>query len=355
MHLGSFAGPNFYIANTNWLGTERSRLGYSSGAWNVVEDCNAGPYGDNASCTTGSLGNLTPHFYAGYERDSETGLDHMQFRYYNPRIGRFMQADPYGGSADTSDPQSMNRFAYVTNNPNNFYDPLGLNEAPSGDPFGCHGVHWADGENIGVAIWCPYGAGQPGQNSLGGYDSWSAGCMPIYSNAMLVGNTCDSWHSGSPSTGEEATLGLRTTDQTFKQCMAANAQNYSIVGVTDLVFGRNDKESTLGQLLGGNIINALAFGGIEEAGVETAGLGPHITREAMGDVLSHGRNSTEIIALNIARVGGRPMAMSASGGAIRSTLGMASKVLTLGMNLSTRLGIDATLTGAEAIGCLGPR
>jgi hypothetical protein len=48
----------------------------------------------------------------------------MWFRYYNPRLGRFMSADPLSGSS--GDPQSLNRFAYARNNPATFTDPLGL-------------------------------------------------------------------------------------------------------------------------------------------------------------------------------------------------------------------------------------
>jgi RHS repeat-associated protein len=63
--------------------------------------------------------------FTGYERDAETGLDCAFARYYNCRLGRFMSAGPLSGSI--SNPQSLNRYAYVGNNPANFVDPLGLN------------------------------------------------------------------------------------------------------------------------------------------------------------------------------------------------------------------------------------
>lgn len=57
-------------------------------------------------------------------------------RYYNPSIGRFMQADPWGtvpdgGTANPFKPQDQyeagfNLYRYVQNNPTNIVDPLGL-------------------------------------------------------------------------------------------------------------------------------------------------------------------------------------------------------------------------------------
>jgi hypothetical protein len=48
------------------------------------------------------------------------------FRRYEGKWQRFAQADPYDGSYDISDPQSINRYAYVGNDPVNFIDPSGL-------------------------------------------------------------------------------------------------------------------------------------------------------------------------------------------------------------------------------------
>ncbi|MBI2683227.1 MAG: RHS repeat-associated core domain-containing protein, partial [Acidobacteriales bacterium] len=96
--------------------------------WYEGQDCATNPYGDNLACAsaqgwTNPLTFSRVH-YAGYDYNGSTGLDHTWFREYDPRLGRFLQADPLGG--DASDPQSLNRFAYVGNNPGNLVDPLGL-------------------------------------------------------------------------------------------------------------------------------------------------------------------------------------------------------------------------------------
>ncbi|MDP5210102.1 RHS repeat-associated core domain-containing protein, partial [Microbulbifer sp. 2205BS26-8] len=51
------------------------------------------------------------------------GLIHMNGRIYDPRLGRFMQADPFIQAA--ADTQMYNRYSYVRNNPLNAADPSG--------------------------------------------------------------------------------------------------------------------------------------------------------------------------------------------------------------------------------------
>ncbi len=64
--------------------------------------------------------------YATYWRDSATGLDYANNRYYSNAYGRFMTPDPSRKSADRRNPQSWNRYSYVLNDPVNANDPTGL-------------------------------------------------------------------------------------------------------------------------------------------------------------------------------------------------------------------------------------
>ncbi|MGB8507876.1 MAG: discoidin domain-containing protein [Pyrinomonadaceae bacterium] len=72
--------------------------------------------------------------WAKLERDDETGLDYSKARYYSSGQGRFISPDPYGPWAMSEDkkigflsePQHWNRYTYVTNNPQKFTDPDGL-------------------------------------------------------------------------------------------------------------------------------------------------------------------------------------------------------------------------------------
>ena len=70
--------------------------------------------------------------YTGHERDlwnttsTADDLDYMHARHYNPQLGRFLQIDPLRGKAHQ--PQSMNRYAYVSGSPLSRIDPRGLHE-----------------------------------------------------------------------------------------------------------------------------------------------------------------------------------------------------------------------------------
>jgi RHS repeat-associated protein len=79
------------------------------------------PYGEEETPTA----NDTQKF-ATYTRDSATGLDYAQNRYYASQIGRFTTADPYVASGGSEAPQGWNRYAYVQNDPVNYGDPSGL-------------------------------------------------------------------------------------------------------------------------------------------------------------------------------------------------------------------------------------
>jgi RHS repeat-associated protein len=68
--------------------------------------------------------------YTQKEHDAESGNDYFEARYYSETFGRFLQADwsakeepvPY---AKMDDPQSLNLYSYVENNPLDKADPTG--------------------------------------------------------------------------------------------------------------------------------------------------------------------------------------------------------------------------------------
>jgi RHS repeat-associated protein len=74
--------------------------------------------------------------FATYTRDSATGLDYADQRYYASNWGRFMSPDPYQASAAPVDSGSWNRYSYTRYDPTNRMDPLGREDCDPNDP-GC--------------------------------------------------------------------------------------------------------------------------------------------------------------------------------------------------------------------------
>ena len=74
----------------------------------------------NAGANAGIIEKYNPVTYRGYYYDTDLEMYYLQSRYYNPRWGRFLNAD------DTFDPDagvlSANLYAYCANNPVNFVD-----------------------------------------------------------------------------------------------------------------------------------------------------------------------------------------------------------------------------------------
>lgn len=92
----------------------------------------------------GSSTGADSHIFTTYERSEHTGLDYAVNRYFDPNQGRFTQTDPLSiFTAQLTDPQSLNLYAYVRNRPNDLLDPLGLMDPRDGKPFKCG--KWADG------------------------------------------------------------------------------------------------------------------------------------------------------------------------------------------------------------------
>src|SRR5712692_243036 len=64
--------------------------------------------------------------FATYTRDTASGLDYADQRYYANNFGRFLSPDPYKTSEGAKNPGSWNRYAYVGGDPVNRTDRSGL-------------------------------------------------------------------------------------------------------------------------------------------------------------------------------------------------------------------------------------
>jgi len=113
---------------TDWLGTKRVQTNYAGVSEEV---CTSLAFGDGLSCSypTGhpsTADDASEIHFTGKERDTESGNDYFVARYYGSSMGRMMSPDPWLGSMHMDNPQSLNRYAYVLNNPLKYIDPDGL-------------------------------------------------------------------------------------------------------------------------------------------------------------------------------------------------------------------------------------
>jgi RHS repeat-associated protein len=113
---------------------ENSRLGFgpvaSTSQWASGFSISSNTLGLSASLYDGRVRPRS----TGKERDTESGNDYFGARYYANSMGRFMSPDYTGDDdgppeavpyADLSDPQSLNLYAYVQNNPLSRFDSEG--------------------------------------------------------------------------------------------------------------------------------------------------------------------------------------------------------------------------------------
>jgi len=130
----------------------------TDGSGNVISRHDYLPFGEEITGgyagRTSALGFAAsegvPQRFTGKERDSESGLDYFGARYYGSALGRFSSPDPIGGHY--TDPQTLNKYAYVRNNPLRYVDPDGLDLKASCDEESdtCHKAHWWSGRYEGT-------------------------------------------------------------------------------------------------------------------------------------------------------------------------------------------------------------
>ncbi len=72
-----------------------------------------------------NLATVNPIRYRSYYYDTETGFYYLESRYYDPEIGRFLNADTLDYLGDGEDLKNLNSFTYCSNNPVNYRDDNG--------------------------------------------------------------------------------------------------------------------------------------------------------------------------------------------------------------------------------------
>ena len=119
--MATGSGPSLYIYRKNLQGdvtgiysgtTGALLVSYTYDAWGKVTATNVANTTESATVLA-----RNPYLYRGYRYDSETGLYYLNSRYYDPEIGRFINADDVSNIGADGEILSYNLFCYCLNNP----------------------------------------------------------------------------------------------------------------------------------------------------------------------------------------------------------------------------------------------
>jgi RHS repeat-associated protein len=126
----------------------------------------------------GSLG-MRQMFAQLPDYDPETDQYNTANRHYTP-MGRWLSPDPLGG--DVTNPQSLNRYAYVLNNPTTLVDPLGLQN--------CRPPWTERGSGVCVGNVLQITSAEMGWGLVGGYSAWDEFGLMLYTVCPGNGELC---------------------------------------------------------------------------------------------------------------------------------------------------------------------
>ncbi len=96
---------------------------------NVVGEQRYYPFGETR-LSTGQL-------FTGQREMTGLGIYHFNARFYSPKLGRFISADSI--VPNPANPQDLNRYSYVRNNPLRYTDPTGNRPCGDGEKYDCDG------------------------------------------------------------------------------------------------------------------------------------------------------------------------------------------------------------------------
>jgi RHS repeat-associated protein len=194
-YYAKYQDGNTYFLHPNALGTVGM---VTDQADNTVQDATYYPWGQQWQMA----GAAKDQRWAGMqEREPESlswqdPMDPTPNRAYTSNLGRWFTPDPLAG--DISNPQSLNRYAYVLNNPTTLTDPLGLGQCPPGtSPMGtagqCRGIEGPGSGNnqVGPSTTCMVdGVEDPGCTTLANATrGWTNGVFEAAVNQSIANST----------------------------------------------------------------------------------------------------------------------------------------------------------------------
>lgn len=135
---GFVEGTADYFYTKDHLGSIREVVASDGTTIEAVYDYS--PWGEVSKI--GGSGVESDFLYTGHFYNDESDLHLTLYRAYNPELGMWLSRDPIAENG------GINLYAYVGNNPVNFWDPFGLCEVYStGEAFWIEGAHHLYAEN----------------------------------------------------------------------------------------------------------------------------------------------------------------------------------------------------------------
>jgi RHS repeat-associated protein len=211
-HTGPSEAAYYYHADH--LGTPRMM---TSGSGTVVWRVETDPFGNEIGTPLTTVENNLR--FPGQYFDTETGLHQNYFRDYDPKTGRYIQADPLGLEG------GVNPYGYVSANPLSAIDPFGLYES-----------HWLLRAIVPGQVFYDYG-----RTAI---ENRQFGLATIYFGSMLAEQGFFAWSFGGTQVIRAlATLAereaARTVGQSVFKCAARGAGDemvslYRAVGDAEL-------------------------------------------------------------------------------------------------------------------------
>jgi len=352
-----------YYRHPDWQGSSRFASTATQGFYSSTA---YGPFGEPyAQAGTADVS------FTGQNQDTSPAVYDFPAREYGIQ-GRWPSPDPFFGSIDATNPQSLNRYAYVANNPLNRIDPSGLyyicfpdcgggtgggggsGGGGSGGGScmyyysGCGGGGGSNGgggvgRGGGGGVGSPVGASGTNLNSIASPDPCDGPCISDFANGVFA-------QVGQETGALDPNQGLLRPGQTFNQCMIQYASTFSVGGIGDLIVGGNALEGFLPQLLVGN-----TFTGLYAAGAgswdDFKGFFAGETPDILARSLAQQARPTTILTFGLSKSEPALVPLASSSGGLLSVLQGVGKVFSLGLEASEKGAIDLGLFGAEVFSC----
>jgi RHS repeat-associated protein len=178
---------------------------------------------------------LVTHKFTSKERDTESGLDYFGARYSGSSMGRFMSPDPLAGH--TEDPQTLNRYGYVRDNPLIRTDPSGMDFYLS-----CSTASTTCGKDA---------AGNLVQGNTTSSTDANGVVTPIFTPTVITSASLADPNSGNTAVVNQNGVQITTASGTAEGIFVNNTPSASIQGAGDLtgfVFNVNSSNEAIGTL-----------------------------------------------------------------------------------------------------------